>query len=59
MQEVAAQTSKAKKEASKLITSKDQILCEYPNVFEGIGTFPGPSYHIQIDPSMAPKQTLY
>ena len=45
-----------KKEAPTLITSKDQILCEYPDVFEGIGTFPGPSYHIQINPSVAPKQ---
>ena len=33
------------------------ILCEYPDVFEGIGTFLGPSYHIQIDPSIPPKQT--
>ena len=31
-------------------------LHEYPDVFEGIGTFPGPSYHIQIDPSVPPKQ---
>ena len=36
---------------------QDQILCEYPTVFEGIGSFPGPSYHIQIDPSVTPKQT--
>ena len=46
MQAVAAQTPKARKEAPKLITSKDQILGEYPDIFEGIGTFPGPSYHI-------------
>ena len=43
--------------ASKLITSQDQIMCEYPDVFEGIGKFPGPPYHIHVDPSVAPKQT--
>ena len=57
MQTVAAQKTKTRKEAPKLITSKDKILCVYPDVFEGIGTFPGPSYHIQIDPSVEPKQT--
>ena len=36
---------------SKLVTSQDQIMCEFPNVFEGIGKFPGPSYHIHIDPN--------
>ena len=41
----------------KLIISKDHILQEYPDVFEGIGNFPGPSYHIQINPSVTPKQT--
>ena len=33
------------------------ILHEYPDVFEGIGNFLGPDYHIQIDPSIPPKQT--
>ena len=41
----------------KLVTSKDQILCEYPDVFEGIGSFPGPPYLIQLDPSVSHKQT--
>ena len=40
----------------KLVTSKEQILHEYPDVFEGIGSFSGPPYHIQIDPSITPKQ---
>ena len=31
---------------------------EYPDVFEGIGKFPGPPYHIQVDPSVTPKETL-
>ena len=33
------------------------IMREYPDVFQGIGKFPGPDYHIQIDPSVPPKQT--
>ena len=57
MQEVAAQTPAAKRQVSKLIASKEMILCEYPDVFEGIGKFLGPAYHIQIDPSIPPKQT--
>ena len=56
-QEVAAQTQAAKRQVSKLITSKEMILHEYPDVFEGIGKFQGPDYHIQIDPSIPPKQT--
>ena len=45
-QEVAAQTPAAKRQVPKLITSKEMILHEYPDVFEGIGKFPGPDYHI-------------
>ena len=56
-QEVAAQTPTAKRQVSKPITSKEMILHEYPDVFEGIGKFLGPDYHIQIDPSIPPKQT--
>ena len=41
----------------KLITSKEQILSNYSDVFEGIGRFSGPPYHIQLDPSVTPKQT--
>ena len=41
----------------KLITSKEQILANYSDVFDGIGCFPGPPYHIQVDPSVTPKQT--
>ena len=57
MQAVAVQTPKHRKGDPKLITSKDQIPHEYPGVFEGIGTFLGPSYHIQIYPNVASKQT--
>ena len=30
---------------------------EYPDVFQGVGKFPGADYHIQIDSSVPPKQT--
>ena len=56
-QEVATQTPAAKTQVPKLITSKEMILHEYPEVFEGIAKFPGPDYHIQVDPSIPPKQT--
>ena len=60
-QEVSAQapvsTSVKKQDFSKLITSKEQILAHYPNVFDGIGKFPGHPYSIQLDPSITPKQT--
>ena len=55
--EVATQMPKGKYAAPKLVTSKDQVLCEYPDIFEGIGSIPGPPYHIQIYPSVTPKQT--
>ena len=41
----------------KNITSKDLIMKHYPDVFEGIGKFPGPLYTIHLDPSVQPKQT--
>ena len=65
-QEVSAQTSKQEmadqkpaisRQVPRLITSKEMILCEYPDVFEGIGKFLGPDYHIQVDSSIPPKQT--
>ena len=40
-----------------LITTQCQILQEYPDIFEGIGKFPGPSYHIHVDPRVTHKQT--
>ena len=58
-QEVATQTTIVvkKPDVNKLITSKEQILTHDPDVFEGIGKFPGPPYSIQLDPSISPKQT--
>ena len=41
----------------KKITSKDLTMKQYPDVFEGIGKFPGPPYTIHLDPSVQPKQT--
>ena len=49
--------SPQKNAVPKLVVSKEQILSYYCNVFEGIGKFPGPPYHIQLDPSVIPKQT--
>ena len=34
----------------------DQILQVYPEVFDGVEHFPGPPYHIQVNPSITPKQ---
>ena len=40
----------------KLITSKEQLLANYSDVFDGMGHFLGPPYHIQVDPSVTLKQ---
>ena len=56
-QEVAAQMPREKYAVPKLVTSKEQILHEYPDVFERICSFQGPPYHIQVDQSVTPKQT--
>ena len=42
---------------SILVTSQDQIMHEFPDVFESMGKFPGSPYHIHIDPNVTPKQT--
>ena len=41
----------------KMITSKDQIMKQYPDVFDGIGKFLGPPYTIHLDASIQLKQT--
>ena len=43
---------------NRLITRKEQIIERFPDVFEGIGKFPGKPYKIQLDPKVPPKQTL-
>ena len=44
-------------EDNRVITSKEQILKRFPDVFQGIGKFPGKPYQIQLDPKVPPKQT--
>ena len=44
--EVAGQIPKQKYAGPKLVTSKEQILHEYLDVFEGISSIPGPPYCI-------------
>ena len=39
------------------VTKKVDIKEHYADVFEGVGCFPGPPYHIQLDPNVPPKQT--
>ena len=39
-----------------LITHQKQILHKYSDVFQGIGKFLGPPYHIQVNPKVTPKQ---
>ena len=53
----ACTVSPQKNVVPKLVTSKEQILSNYPNVFEVIGRFPGSPYHMHLDPSVTPKQT--
>ena len=40
-----------------MITTKEQILSNYPDIFEGIGRFSGPPYHIQVNQNITSKQT--
>ena len=44
-------------EDNRIITSKEQILKRFPDIFEGIGKFPGKPYQIQLDPKVPPKLT--
>ena len=43
----------------KLVTSKEQILHEYPDVFEGLVVSQAYSYHIQNDPNVQPPSKLH
>ena len=54
-QQQVESTQSKKKHPSKLVTSNDQIMAQYPDVFEGIGKFPGPPHMIHMDPSVQPK----
>ena len=39
----------------KMVRRKADIKEYYADVFEGVGRFPGPPYHIQLDPKVPPK----
>ena len=39
----------------KMVRRKADIKEYYADVFEGVGRFPGPPYHIQLDPKIPPK----
>ena len=41
----------------KVVTSKEQIITSYPDIFKGIGRFLGSPYQIQVDPNVTLKQT--
>ena len=41
-QDMTAQTPAVKEKGPKLITNREMIMHEYPDVFQGIGKFPGP-----------------
>ena len=41
----------------RIIKTKEQIKEQYPELFEGIGRFPGKPYHIHTNPCITPKQT--
>ena len=47
----------AVREGPQADNKQEMIMQEYPDVFQEIGKFPGPDYHIQVDPRVPPKQT--
>ena len=57
MQDSPQAPTKKQHKPHKMITSKDQIMRQYPDVFDGIGKFLGPPYTIHLDPSIQLTQT--
>ena len=41
----------------QLVTRQEHIMAQFPDVFQGVGKFPGEPYRIQLDPQVSPKQT--
>ena len=41
----------------RIMKTKEQVQEQYPELFKGIGWFPGEPYHIHTNPSITPKQT--
>ena len=56
MQDPLQTSTRKQHRPQKIITSKDQIMRQYLDVFDGIGRFPGPPYTIHLNPSIQPKQ---
>ena len=46
-----------KSDLNMVVTSKEQIISNYQDIFKCIGRFPGPLYHIQVNPNITLKQT--
>ena len=41
----------------QLVTQKEHIMARFPDVFGGVGKFPGEPYKILLNPKVPPKQT--
>ena len=41
-------------EDNQLVTRQEHIMAQFPDVFEGIGKFPGEPYKIHLDPKQTP-----
>ena len=41
----------------QLVTKQEHIMAQFPDVFQGVGKFPGEPYKIQLDTQVPPKQT--
>ena len=42
---------------NQLVTRQEHIMAQFPDVFKGVGKFPGKPYKICLDPKISPKQT--
>ena len=43
--------------SDQMVTQKEHIMARFPDVFQGVGKFPGEPYKVQLDPKVPPKQT--
>ena len=55
LQQNKTQTTNWNTAPNQPLTSLDEIKVQYKDIFEGISTFPGKPYHINMDPSVPPK----
>ena len=55
---IVSTMSNQKGKIPKLVTGKDDTLVAYSDILDVIGCFSGPLYHIHVDPSVTPRQTL-